>query len=64
MERSIELSPDDPTIWAKCPKCCKTGRGIVVGNHYARAFSRKKWGKGNKTCPNCETRLEYMYEVK
>ena len=64
MDRDIVLTDDDPTIWGKCPNCTKTGTGVVTGNFYARAFSKKKWGKGNKTCPNCETRLEIMYEVK
>lgn len=64
VERNIELSADDPTIWAKCPRCTRYGVGVVTGDYYARAFSKKKWGKGNKTCPNCETRLEFMYEVK
>ena len=62
MEREITLTVDDPTIWAKCPNCCRAGTGVVVGNYYARAYSRRRWGKG-KTCPNCETRLEIMYEV-
>lgn len=64
MERGIILTADDPTIFAKCPTCTRTGVGVVTGNYYARAFSRKKWGKGNKACPNCGTRLEVMYEVK
>jgi hypothetical protein len=64
MDQQIVLKDDDPTIFAKCPSCTRTGRGVVVGNYYARAFSRKKWGKGNKACPNCQTRLVVMYEVK
>ena len=64
MNRDIVLTSDDPTVFAKCPKCTKSGRGIVVGNYYARAFSKKKWGRGNKACPNCGTKLEVMYEVK
>ncbi len=64
MDRPIVLTDDDPTIFAKCPYCTRRGRGVVEGNYYARAFSKKKWGKGNKTCPNCKTRLEVMYEVK
>lgn len=59
----IRLTADDPTIFVKCPQCTRTGRGVVVGNYFATAYSRKKWGKGNKTCPNCETKLEIFREI-
>lgn len=59
----ITLSDEDPTVFAKCPRCCRTGKGVITGDYYARAYPRKKWGKG-KSCPNCETPLVVMYEVK
>ncbi len=58
----IKLLPGDPTVWGRCPHCCRTGIGVVVGDYYALAFPRHKWERGPR-CENCETPLEFMYEV-
>lgn len=53
---------DDFRFWAKCPKCCKTGLGVKVGPYFSCAYTEKQW-KRNPICVNCETPMQYIYEV-
>lgn len=53
---------DDFRFWAKCPKCCKTGLGVVMGDYYSCAYTRKQWARSPK-CVNCDTDMQFIYEV-
>jgi len=65
----VTLEPSDPTIFAKCPKCCAHYTGKVVGTYFAKAYPRKKKGRSaedviaNQVCENCGTPMQFMYEV-
>jgi len=52
-----------PTVFAKCPSCCRTGRGVVVGDYYSKAYTKRKWAQG-QVCENCSTPMKYLYEVR
>ena len=53
---------DDFRFWAKCPNCCRTGTGVLVGNYYSCAYTRKQWGQ-SPVCVNCSTSMQLLYEV-
>lgn len=59
----IVLEDSDPTVFAKCPKCCAHYNGKLQGNYFAKAYPRKKWARG-QVCENCGTEMQFMYEVK
>jgi hypothetical protein len=59
----IKLQEDDPTVFAKCPSCCKGGTGVPFGQVYLKAFTKRKWARG-PLCENCETPLVRLYEVE
>ena len=59
----IFLNQEDPTIFAKCPNCCKTGRGVPVGNYYSKAFTERRWRR-DPVCENCETLLVKVFEIE
>lgn len=59
----IRLLPEDPTIFASCPRCTRTGVGSRTKFIYQSAFNRRKWAR-KPVCPNCKTRLVKLYEVK
>lgn len=59
----ITLNDSDRTVFAVCPKCCKKGRGVVMGQYYSMAYTRRQWAR-NPQCENCNTAMEYRYEVK
>lgn len=62
MDKHITLSPEDPTIFASCPRCNKRGRGVVVGQYYSKAFTPRRWKRG-PVCENCGTALIKLFEV-
>ena len=59
----IALNSEDPTIFAKCPNCCKSGRGVKVGNYFSKAYTERRWKKG-QVCENCETPLVVVFTVE
>ncbi len=68
----IVMTPSDPTVWAKCPKCTQSYLGNVVGKYFAKAYPKRS-GKQVLTaeqvverekCENCGTDMQFMYEVK
>jgi hypothetical protein len=59
----IKLMEDDPTIFAKCPTCCKGGNGVKFGPIFLRAYTARKWQRG-PVCDNCNTAMVFLYEVK
>lgn len=59
----LRLSDSDRTIFAICPKCNVTGRGVKAANFYSMAYTRRQWAK-EPECENCHTKMEYRYEVK
>jgi hypothetical protein len=59
----IRILPSDPTVWAKCPKCCKTGLGVHVGQYFSKAYTADKWARG-QICENCETPMVELYRLK
>lgn len=59
----INLSPEDPTIFAGCPNCNQRGLGKKIGNYYSKAFTARRW-KRNPVCENCETPLVLLYEIE
>ena len=56
------LSSEDPTIFAKCPVCCKMGLGVKVGQYYSKAFTERRWKKG-PVCENCNTPLVAVFTI-
>lgn len=70
MSNEITLTPADPTVWAKCPNCTKTGRGTVTGKYFAKAYPRrfKQYTYEDvlrgEVCDNCGTDMQFLYEVK
>lgn len=62
MAERISLSPEDPTIFAKCPVCCKAGTGVKIGDIFCKAYTPRRW-KRDSTCENCGTQLVILYEV-
>ena len=61
--KPFKLGPEDPTIFASCPRCTRRGRGSRTKTIFQSAFTARKWRKGQK-CPNCSTQLVKLYEVK
>jgi hypothetical protein len=59
----IRMLPSDPAVWAKCPKCCKTGLGVPVGQYYSKAYTEDKWARGQQ-CENCGTDMQFLYRLK
>jgi hypothetical protein len=59
----VALGPEDPTIFAKCPNCTKTGIGVKVGDYFSKAFTARRWKK-SPACDNCNTTLVKIYEVE
>lgn len=63
MANEIRLSPEDPTIFAKCPRCSAMGRGTKAGSQFYRAYTIRRWVRKPK-CENCNTPMVKLYEVK
>lgn len=61
--RETSLSESDRTVFAKCPKCCRTGKGTLAPNFYSMAYTKRQW-KRSPTCENCGTVMKYLYEVE
>jgi hypothetical protein len=57
------LSDSDRTIFSVCPNCNKTGRGLKAPDYFSMAYTKKQWARKPK-CDNCETEMEFKYEVK
>lgn len=66
----IKLELSDPTIFAKCPRCCAHYLGKVVGDYYAKAYPRRREDRSAEevaaaqVCENCQTPMQFMYEVR
>lgn len=70
----VVLDDSDPTVFAKCPKCCASYTGKVQGDYFAKAYPRRKWGRiircpdcnqaHAQVCENCHTDMQFIYEVK
>jgi len=58
----IVLTPRDPTVFGKCPLCCKKGLGVPLGDINCKAYTVREW-KQRPVCENCETVMVYLYEV-
>jgi hypothetical protein len=63
----LRLTDEDPSIFAKCPRCDKRGMGTVYGrqvgmtfnatlSYYGKAFNVRQWRRG-PVCENCGTGL-------
>lgn len=63
MSRDIKLTHEDPTVFAKCPNCGRTGKGVKAGRYYGRAFTVHRWKRRPK-CENCKAVLVKLFEVK
>jgi len=63
MADKLTLSPEDPTIFAKCPHCCRSGKGKKMGDLFLKAFTARRW-KRNPVCENCGGPLVVLYEVE
>jgi hypothetical protein len=64
MPEVTRLSPEDPTIFAKCPSCQPEGRGVKsTGNYFAKAYTPRRWKRG-PVCDNCETVMVKLFEVE
>jgi len=58
----IMLGPEDPTIFAKCLNCNKGGRGVKLGDIFCKAYTVRKWKRG-QVCENCGGELTVLFEV-
>lgn len=58
----ISLGTEDPTVFAKCPKCTKRGRGVKVGDYFSKAFTERRWKRG-PVCDNCSTPLVAVFSI-
>lgn len=58
----IVLGPEDPTIFAVCPVCNRTGTGVKIGDIFCKAFTLRKW-KRNPVCDNCGGELTKLREI-
>lgn len=63
MEENIRLGPEDPTIFAKCPRCSRRGIGEKVGRQFYRAYTFRRWQRKPK-CENCRTPMVMLYAIK
>lgn len=65
-----KLDLSDPTIFAKCPRCCASYLGKKVGDYYAKAYPRRREDRtaadvvAAQVCENCQTPMQFMYEVR
>jgi hypothetical protein len=59
----LTLNEDDPTIFAKCPRCTKRGNGRSVMSYYAASYSIRRWRR-NPQCENCETPMQEIYRIE
>lgn len=59
----IRLSDSDRTVFAVCPNCNKTGKGVKAPNYYSMAYTKRQWARGPE-CENCHTAMQFTYEVK
>jgi hypothetical protein len=57
------LGDNDPTVFAKCPRCCVTGPGAKQGNYFAKAYTRNQWKRG-QSCENCGFLMAFVREIK
>ena len=62
METKVNLGPEDPTIFAKCPVCNKTGKGVKIGDIFGKAYTPRRW-KRDPECENCGGKLIKVFEV-
>lgn len=63
MASQVNLSPEDPTIFAKCENCCKRGRGVKIGDIFLKAFTERRW-KRDPECENCGSLLTALYRIE
>jgi hypothetical protein len=59
----LRLTDEDPSIFAKCPRCDSRGRGVKFGNYYGKAFSVRQWRR-EPTCENCGDALVEISRIK
>lgn len=62
MESKVSLGPEDPTVFAKCPNCSKTGTGVKIGDIFGKAYTARRW-KREPVCENCDGKLVKLFEV-
>lgn len=58
----IRLTTEDPTVFAKCPVCCKRGTDGRATKYYASSYPVRKWKKG-PLCENCESPMVEVYSI-
>lgn len=61
--KEVKLLDEDPTVFGKCLSCSRTGRGVITGNWFAKAYPKGKWAK-NPVCDNCGGPLVELYRVE
>lgn len=62
-ESKITLGPEDPTIFAGCPRCNKRGIGVKIGDIFGKAYTARRW-KREPVCDNCGGPLVKLFEVE
>lgn len=63
MAQPIKLEFDDPTIFAKCSgRCTRSYPGKKVGDYFAKAYTVRKWKRG-QVCDNCGSKMAFLFEV-
>lgn len=61
-DSKVTLGPEDPTVFAKCPKCSTSGLGSKVGPIFGKAYTARRW-KREPVCENCNGPLVKLFEV-
>lgn len=61
-QNEIRLTVSDRTVFAVCPNCNRTGKGLKAANFYSMAYTKRQWARQPK-CENCGTDMQFSYEV-
>jgi hypothetical protein len=59
----VRLTDEDPSIFAKCLRCDRRGRGVSVGSYYGKAFNIRQWRR-QPLCENCKTVLVEVRRIE
>lgn len=59
----ITLNESDRTIFAVCPRCCRKGKGVIFGDVFCMAYTKRQWAR-KPVCPNCGSHMEVKHEVR
>lgn len=56
------LTDEDPSVFAKCPKCDRHGMGVKPNRYFGRAYSARQFRR-TPTCDNCGTSMVELFRL-